>query len=101
MVVVLPFWYLATAHRTVFNAAVIGCLAAGLVVLAVRRLASRAGRGARGLRGAVLPFLLRTGRAAAVLGLLYVGLWAFASAQPALGAAAAAALLLAVGLWAR
>ncbi len=67
----------------------------------MRRLAAGAGRGARGLRGALLPFLLRTGRAALVLGLLYAGLWAFASARPALGAAAAAALLLAVGLWAR
>jgi hypothetical protein len=77
MVVVLPFWYLATAHRTAFNALVLGCLAVGLTLFAVRRIGSRAGRGGPGVAGATLAFLLRVGRAAAVLGLLLAaGLWA-------------------------
>lgn len=97
VVVVLPFWYLATRHRTVFNAAVILLCVLGLGAVAARRL----GRGTRGLRAALQPALLRLGGAAAWLGLLYVALLAFASARPLLGVAVVAALLLAAGLMTR
>ncbi len=93
--VALPFWYLATAHRGIFNAAVIGLAAAAAVFAAVRRLAAaRSAHGPRRLRAA----LSRAGGLAAGLTALYLTVWAFASGRPLLGAAGAVALLLAVGL---
>jgi hypothetical protein len=98
VVVALPFWYLATAHRPVFNGLALGAVAGGLGYLLARRLAAaRSGAGAGGLRAAAA-------RAAAVAGCLALGygaLWAFSTGRPLLGAAGAVLLLLAVGLTAR